>query len=45
MSFIDLEFVGIQTLDIIAGSVDNTQILSSLDGKLDRPNGLMCARV
>jgi len=33
MSFIDLEFMGIQSLDIMADSVDAKQMLVTLDNK------------
>jgi len=41
MSFIDLEFVGIQSPDIMADSIDTKQMLLTLNSKLDWINGLI----
>jgi len=40
MSFINLEFMGIQSPDIMADSVDSKQILLTLNGKLGWLNSL-----
>jgi hypothetical protein len=45
MSFISLEFVGIQSPDIMADSIDAKQMLVTLNSKLDWLNGLMFASV
>jgi hypothetical protein len=39
MSFIDLEFIGIQSPDIMADSVDAKQMLLTLNSKLGWLNG------
>jgi hypothetical protein len=44
MSFIDLEFMGIQSPDIMADSVDAKQMLITLISKLDWLNGLIFLR-
>ena len=41
MSFIDLEFMGIQSPDIMADSVDAKQMLLTLNSKLGWLNGLI----
>ncbi len=41
MSFIDLEFMGIQSPDIMADSADAKQMLLTLNSKLDWLNGLI----
>jgi hypothetical protein len=44
MSFIDLEFMEIQSPDIMADSVDANQMLLTLNSRLDWLNGLIfCA--
>jgi hypothetical protein len=45
MSFIDLEFMGIQSPDIMADSIDAKQMLLTLDSKLDWLNGLAFAGI
>jgi hypothetical protein len=45
MSFIDLEFMGIQSPDIMADSVDTKQILLTLNSKLDWLNSLIFASI
>jgi len=40
MTFIDLEFMGIQSPDIMADSVDAKQMLLTLNSKLDWLNSL-----
>jgi len=40
MSFIDLEFMGIQSPDIMADSIDAKQMLLTLNSKLDWLNSL-----
>jgi len=39
MSFISLEFMGIQSPDIMADSIDAKQMLVTLNSKLDWLNG------
>jgi len=41
MSFINLEFMGIQSPDIMADSVDAKQMLLTLNSKLGWLNGLI----
>jgi len=41
MSFIDLEFMGIQSPDIMADSIDTKQMLLTLNSKLGWLNGLV----
>jgi len=41
MSFIDLEFMGIQSPDIMADSADAKQMLLTLSSKLDWLNSLI----
>ena len=41
MSFIDLEFMGIQSPDIMADSADTKQMLLTLNSKLGWLNGLI----
>ena len=41
MSFIELEFMGIQSPDIMADSADAKQMLLILNSKLDWLNGLV----
>ena len=43
MSFIDLEFMGIQSPDIMADSIDAKQMLVTLNSELDWINGLIFA--
>jgi len=38
MSFINLEFMGIQSPDIMADSIDAKQMLVTLNGKIDQHN-------
>jgi hypothetical protein len=45
MSFIDLEFMGIQSPDIMADSIDPKQMLLTLNSKLDWRNGLIFASI
>ena len=45
MSFIDLEFMGIQSPDIMADSVDANQMLLTLNSKLDWLKGLISASI
>jgi len=45
MSFINLEFMGIQSPDIMADSVDTKQMLLTLNSKLDWTNGLIFAGI
>jgi len=45
MSFIDLEFMGIQSPDIMADSIDTKQMLVTLNSKLDWLNGLAFAGI
>jgi len=45
MSFIDLEFMGIQSPDIMADSVDAKQMLLTLNSKLDWINSLIFASI
>jgi hypothetical protein len=45
MSFISLEFVGIQSPDIMADSANAEQMLLTLNGKLDWRNGLVFASI
>ena len=45
MSFISLEFMGIQSPNIMADSVDAKQMLLTLDSKLDWLNGLIFASI
>ena len=45
MSFIDLEFMGIQSPGIMADSIDAKQMLLTLKNKLGWPNGLIFASV
>jgi len=45
MSFINLEFMGIQSPDIMADSIDAKQMLLTLNSKLGWPNGLIFASI
>jgi hypothetical protein len=45
MSFIDLEFIGIQSPDIMADSANTKQILLTLNSKLSRLNGPIFASI
>ena len=45
MSFIGLEFMGIQSPDIMADSVDAKQMLLTTNSKLDWLNGLIFANI
>jgi len=45
MSFIDLEFMGIQSPDIMADSIDAKQMLLTLNSKLNWLNGLRFASI
>ena len=45
MSFIDLEFMGVQSPNIMADSVDTKQMLLTLNSKLDWLNGLIFASI
>jgi hypothetical protein len=45
MSFINLEFMGIQSPDIMADSVDTKQMLLTLNTKLDWLNGSIFASI
>ena len=45
MSFIDLEFMGIQSPDIMADSIDAKQMLLTLNSKLDWLNSLIFASI
>jgi len=45
MSFIDLEFIGIQSPDIMADSIDAKQMHLTLNSKLDWLNGLAFAGI
>ena len=45
MSFIDLEFMGIQCPHIMADSIDAKQMLPALDSKLDWLNSLIFASI
>jgi len=45
MSFIHLEFMGIQSPDIMADSIDTKQMLLTLNSKLDWTNGLIFAGI
>jgi hypothetical protein len=45
MSFIDLEFMGIQSPDIMADSIDAKQMLLTLNSKPDWLNGLIFASI
>jgi len=45
MSFINLEFMGIQSPDIMADFIDTKQMLVTLSSKLDWLNGLIFASI
>ena len=45
MSFINLEFMGIESPDIMADSLDTKQMLLTLSSKLDWRNSLIFASV
>jgi len=45
MSFIDLEFMGIQSPDIMTDSIDAKQMLLTLNSKLGWLNGLIFASI